>query len=609
MRYLLVWLWLTSTFIIGGPLRAQSSQPLAYTATTALIPMRDGVELYTVIYAPTQPAQPLPFLFTRTPYGADQGFSPTQNDYIKDLARDGYIFVFQDIRGRNKSEGTYQLLRPSLVVGQVGIDESTDTYDTIEWLLHHVPHHNGKVGMYGISYDGWTTLMGTIRPHPALKAVSPQASPADMFLGDDFHHNGAFRLSYSFEYAFSQEAAKTDTLFPFPQYDTYDWYLALGPLANVNKTYFKNRMPTWNNLVAHPNYDSFWQQQAVTARLKAATVPTLTVAGWWDQEDFYGPLTIYQALEKNDTTHTNHLVIGPWHHGQWAYWSGEQLGNLSFGTPTAETFRQQIQAPWFAYHLKGKGDGHFAEAVTFQTGSNRWQRYDQWPPAGTTPRNLYLGAGGKLSFTRPLAKMPVFDEYISDPAHPVPYRHRPIEPTNAHGSGWRTWLTEDQRFVKDRPDVLSWQTDTLQQDLTVSGQLLANLYAATSGSDADWIVKLIDVYPENYPAQPTMAGYELMVASEVFRGRFRMGFQTPRPLRPNQATHFPIDLHQVDHVFKQGHKIMIQVQSSWFPLIDCNPQRYVPSIYTARPADYQPAVHRIFRSDRLPSHIQLPIAQ
>nr|WP_317171343.1 CocE/NonD family hydrolase [Spirosoma utsteinense] len=528
---------------------------------------------------------------------------------MKDMARDGYIFVFQDIRGRNKSGGTYQLLRPSLAVEQAGIDESSDTYDTIEWLLHHVPHHNGKVGMYGISYDGWTTLMGTIRPHPALKAVSPQASPADMFLGDDFHHNGAFRLSYSFEYAFSQEAARTDTLFPFPQYDTYDWYLALGPLANVNKTYFKNRLSTWNNLVAHPNYDSFWQQQAVTTRLNAATVPTLTVAGWWDQEDFYGPLTIYQALEQHDKTNTNHLVVGPWHHGQWAYWSGDQLGNLSFGSPTAETFRQQIQAPWFAYHLKGKGDGRFAEAVTFQTGSNRWQRYDQWPPAGNTPTNLYLDARGKLSFARPLTKTPVFDRYISDPAHPVPYRNRPIEPTNAKGSRWRTWLTEDQRFVKDRPDVLSWQTDTLQKDMTVSGKLLANLYAATSGSDADWIVKLIDVYPEHYPAQPAMAGYELMVASEVFRGRFRTSFQTPRPLTPNQALHYPIDLHQVDHVFKQGHKIMIQVQSSWFPLIDRNPQVYVPSIYTAQPVDYQPAVHRIFRSHRFPSHIQLPIAQ
>ncbi|MCF0065609.1 CocE/NonD family hydrolase [Dyadobacter chenwenxiniae] len=609
MRTFLISFALLSGLLNRDLVHAQTSPTFTYTSKNVMIPMRDGVRLFTSIFVPSQHQDDLPFLMTRTPYDAVQSHDPSHNDYIKDMASEGYIFVFQDIRGRNKSEGRYEMLRPSLINGQVGIDESTDTYDTIDWLLKNIVGNNGKVGMYGISYDGWTTLMGIIRPHPALKAASPQASPADMFLGDDFHHNGAFRLSYSFEYAFSQEASKTDTLFPFNYYDTFDWYLQLGPLSNVNGKYFHSTLPSWNNFVKHPNYDGFWQRQSATARLSSNNVPILNVAGWWDQEDFYGPLSIYQALEKIDKDKINQLVIGPWHHGQWAYWLGEKLGNINFNSNTGETFRKEIQAPWFAYHLKGKGKGFTSEAVVFQTGSNRWQHYDKWPPAAMRVKNLYIHANGKLSFTKPTNKNDAYDYYISDPSHPVPYRNRPIEPTNSKDSRWRAWLTEDQRFVKDRPDVLSWQTDPLEDDLTVTGRILANLYAATSGSDADWIVKLIDVYPENIPVEPTMGGYELMVANEVFRGRYRKSFESPQPIKPNQVNLYPIDLHQIDHVFKKGHRVMVQVQSSWFPLIDRNPQSYVPSIFTAKQSDYKSAIHKISRSERFPTHIQLQVTE
>ena len=569
--------------------------------------MRDGVTLNTDIYVPKGRQGSLPMLMSRTPYGID-GAAARFGVAYRELAADGYIFVFQDIRGRYKSEGQFVMQRPARDRSDArAVDEASDAYDTIDWLLGHVPGNNGRVGMLGVSYDGWTTAMALTDPHPALKAVSPQASPADMWLGDDFHHNGAFRLSYGFEYAAMMESSHENEQFRFDRYDTYQWYLALGPLSNVNARYLHGKIPTWNDYVAHPDWDRFWQRQTLIPALTQVTVPTLNVAGWWDQEDFYGPLAIYQRLERFDRAGMNFLVVGPWNHGGWNRADGQTLGNVDFGSPTSRYFRDSIQAPFFAHYLKDRGALRQPEAITFEAGSNVWRRFDSWPPRrGVADRPLYLRAGGRLSFDRP-AEATGFDSYRSDPAHPVPYRQRPIQATyDPRGSGWYTWLTEDQRFVEDRPDVLSWSTDPLPADVTIAGDVTAELFASTTGTDADWIVKLIDVYPEETkPA--AIGGYELMVSNEVFRGRYRESFTTPKALAPNAVIPFRWSLHGQNYRFGKGHRIMVQEQSTWFPLIDRNPQTFVPNIFKARAADYRAATHRIYRSDRYPSHVTLPV--
>jgi putative CocE/NonD family hydrolase len=525
------------------------------------------------------------------------------------MADDGYIFVFQDIRGRYQSEGKFVMVRPPRDQSDAkAIDESTDTHDTIEWLLKNVPKNNGRVGMLGISYGGWLTVMGLLDPHPALKAVSPQASPADMFLGDDFHHNGAFRLSYGFEYVAMMETSKTNFSFKFDRKDTFDWYLRLGALSNANAKHFQSKLPTWNDFVAHPNYDEFWKKQTFGPYIKAVTVPTLNVAGWWDQEDYYGPLKIYELLEKHDRKNQNFLVIGPWNHGGWSFGEGNSLGKIPFDIPTGAYYRSKIQAPFFAQYLKDQGKHDLPEALLFETGSNKWVRHAEWPPnRDSTERKLYFQADGKLSFEPPPAGVLAgHDSYISDPAHPVPYRQRPIDPTY-QGSGWYTWQTEDQRFVHQRPDVLSYETEPLAEDLTIAGDIVAHLYAATSGTDADWIVKLIDVYPEDYPKAPHLGGYQLMVACEVFRGRFRNSFEKPEPIEQDEINHYKVGLHWRDHCFPKGHKIMVQVQSTWFPVIDRNPQKYVPNIFEAKDSDYQKAMQRVYRTRKHASHVSLPV--
>ena len=581
-----------------------------FERTEILIAMRDGTRLNTVIFAPRDRREPFPFLLLRTPYGVSQRAVPNRSNSMKDLAADGYIFVFQDIRGRYKSEGLFEMQRFSRDKSNPkSIDESTDTYDTIEWLIKNIPNNNGRAGQLGVSYDGWLTVMATLEPHPALKAVSEQATPADMFLGDDFHHNGAFRLSYGFEYAFMEEASKVDTLFPFESYDTYEWYLKLGPLSNVNEKYFHGKLPTWNDFVNHPNYDEFWQKQALASRLDKPAVPTMHVAGWWDQEDFYGPMKTYEILEKKDLNRMNYLIAGPWNHGGWSGGEGRKLGNIDFDTATGRTFREKFQKEWFSYYLKDKGNGNFPEAITFQTGSNVWKYYDEWPPKkNITVRNLYFHANGRLSFDPPARNdSKHFDSYVSDPAHPVPYRSRPVEETYGPGSRWYTWLVEDQRFVHSRQDVLSWETETLTEEVTVTGDVVADLFASTSGTDSDWIVKFIDVYPGQYPKDLKMGGYQLMVSNEVFRGRFRKSFEKPEPVKPNEINEYVIDIHHTNHVFLKGHKIMVQVQSTWFPLIDRNPQKYVDNIFKAKESDYQTATQRVYRTSRYPSHLKLPI--
>lgn len=580
---------------------------VVYRKQDVMIPMRDGVKLHTAIFTPENQRGPFPILFTRTPYGAiDDPQVLWSNPNVQALAPDGYIFAYQDIRGRFLSQGRFVMNRPPSRTG--GVDETTDAYDSIEWLVQHVPDNDGKVGMYGTSYGGWLVTMALLHPPPQLKAVSEQASPADQFLGDDFHHNGAFRLSYGFEYAALLESSKTaDTHFAFNRYDTYEWYRALGPLARANALFFHGQMPTWNDFVNHPNYDAFWKRWAFASYIHGATVPNLNVAGWWDQEDRYGPEEVYRLAERHDPNHINDMVIGPWNHGGWDHWGGSHLEKIDFGGNTADYFRDHILRPWFGYWLHGQGQLPLREALTFETGSNRWRQWDQWPPVeGVEHRNLYLRGAGRLSFTPPAAARSAFDAYVSDPAHPVPYRHRPISPTYP-GPGWPTWLVQDQRFVESRPDVLTYETPVLRHSVDVAGDIVAQLYASTSGTDSDWIVKLIDVYPENYGPDPSLGGYELMIAGEVFRGRFWKSFEHPTPLTPGQVTHFTIDLHTNDHVFLAGHRIMVQVQSTWFPLIDRNPQTFVPNIFLAKASDFRPATQRVYRTAAAPSHIELPV--
>ena len=609
---------LVGALVLGpGATLAQVVAPAAPVAAVrfdsieAMIPMRDGIRLRTRVFTPKGATTPLPLLLTRTPYGISGASGSFAGSYAE-LAREGFIFAFQDIRGRFGSEGSFVMLRPPRDKRDPrAVDESTDTHDTIEWLLKNLPRHNGRVGMLGVSYPGWLTVMAMLDPHPALKAVSPQASPASMYLGDDFHHNGAFRLAYGFEYVALMEASRELSPFSFDQFDSYSWYLSLGPLSNADANHFHGKYPTWNNFVAHPDYDAFWQREAVMQYLDRVRVPTLNVAGWWDQEDFYGPLTIYETLERHDTGNLNYLVVGPWNHGGWRGRSGQKLGRIDFGDSTAVHFKRNIEVPWFAWWLKDKGPLRLAEATTFEAGANAWRAHERWPPeANVSPRRLYFHAGGRLAFQPPAAATDSgFDAYLSDPARPVPYRARPILPIYGRGSTWSTWLLDDQRFAQDRPDVMAWETAPLEEDLVIAGSIVAHLFASTTGSDADWVVKLIDVYPERYQPDSTMGGYQLMVSNEVFRGRYRSSFERPEAIVPNKTLEYPIDLHSQNYRFRKGHKIRVQVQSSWFPLIDRNPQTFVPNIFLAQASDFRAATHRVYRSPGATSFIQLPIMQ
>ena len=601
-------LLILACFAAITPRAAQQPEP-PFTRSEVMVPMRDGVRLHTFIYVPTRNNEKLPIMFLRTPYGTGD-MSPAQlAGALKELTADGYIIVNQDIRGRFKSEGQFVMLRqPRDPKVKNAIDESTDAYDTIEYLLKNTSN-NGRVGMAGTSYGAWLTVMAALDPHPALKAAVPQASPADMWIGDDFHHNGAFRLSYGLEYTYMMESSKemTDTSGLVNNYDVYEWYLKLGPLANVDAKYFKGGLPTWNDFVNHPDYDAFWKRQSFAPWLKRVTVPTLNVAGWWDQEDFYGPITIYELLEKHDTENKNFLVVGPWNHGGWSRSDGRKLGPVDFGSDTSVYYRKDVMAKFLAHYLKDGPDPNLPEALTFRTGVNEWVRNDVWPPKkNVIDRQLYFRENGVLSFDPPPEKSgDAFDSYTSDPANPVPYRQRPI----LLKAGWTTWQVNDQRFANDRPDVFTWETETLTDDVAVSGKITANLFASTTGTDSDWIVKLIDVYPENYTADPTMSGYELMIAGDVLRGRYRNSLEKPEAIPANSVLKYQIGYPANDHVFQKGHRIMVQVQSSWFPVIDRNPQKFVPNIFKAQASDFQTATQRIYRSGKQASYIAMPVLE
>ncbi len=599
---------------IGFSAFAQSADSLVYEKKNYMIPMRDGILLNTVVLSPVHHETTYPILITRTPYGtgdknpADTTVFLHRNFSFYTMAADGYIFVIQDIRGRYMSQGSMQIHQPLIHQTQKGaVDESTDTWDTIEWLIHHVSNNNGKAGIVGISYPGWLALVGSVDPHPALKASSEQACMSDLFLGDDFHHNGAFRLSYGFEYTYELEKdATTDSDFPFPAFDLFNWYLKLGSLKNVNDKYFHNTIPTWNNFVRHPDYDSFWQKNSPLSYVTKVEIPQLHVGGYFDQEDLNGPQLMYAHMEKMDANNMNHIVLGPWYHGQWGRGNGDSIGLISFGGSTGVEFRA-LQKKWFDYYLKGTGDGKFEEAYAFQTGSNVWKTYTHWPPLNTTVKSLYAGADHKAGFSKPTTNGS--ETYISDPEKPVPYRTLPIEATYGEGSRWRPWQVEDQRFVYTRPDVLSFTTDSLKEDLVITGQVNAHLFASTTGTDADWIIKLIDVYPDWDSSGFKLSSYQLPVTMEVFRGKYRNSFSKPEALIPGKPEEFRIGLHQVNHVFRKGHKIMIQVQSSWFPMIDRNPQKFIPNIFEAKDSDFIKATQTIYFSPQYPTRIDLPVAE
>jgi putative CocE/NonD family hydrolase len=578
----------------------------AYTKQDVMIPARDGARLHVVILRPAgseKSGEPLPFLMERTPYGVDGMTSDRVNGAKPELAASGYIFVFGDIRGRYKSDGQFVMNRPVVAhKSKSDVDETTDTRDTIDWLLKNVPNNSGKVGVFGVSYPGFLAMMAGIDAHPAVKAISPQAPMTNIWLGDDFFHNGAFRETYGFDYVQQLEAQKTDVPADSKE-DQYTFFLEHGNFAGAAAAAKMQDLPTAKVFISQPAYVKFWKDMAVEPHLTKVEVPTLEVGGWWDQEDMWGTQAEYAALEPHDKNHEVFMVLGPWNHGGWGG-SGRTLGVVNNGQATGEEYRKTIEAPFFEKYLKGKSGFDLKGVASFRTGVNEWERYDVWPPvAGFHAEKLYLGSEHGLGFVPPAGGYEtVAGAYAADPADPIPYRPRPIESTYGKGSRWRTWLVGDQRFVADRKDLAKFETPVLDHDVTVTGDVVADMFAATTGTDADWVVKLIDVYPDDAPAP--MSGYQLMIVDEIFRGRYRKSFESPEPIKPSAVTEYKWSLHGADHTFLKGHKIMVEVQSSWFPLYDRNPQTFVPNIMTAPAEAYKAETMTIYGSPKYPSHLE-----
>jgi len=581
-----------------------------YQRTEAMIPMRDGVKLHVVILKPADIAGPLPILMQRTPYGVDGTTRASFSSQRPELARGGYIYVAEDIRGRFKSEGEFVMSRPLADHRNTkAVDESTDAYDSVAWLIKNVPGNNGRVGVVGTSYPGFLAMAAGIDPHPAVKAISPQAPMIDVWMGDDFFHNGAFRQTYGYDYVLGLESTKERADVDYGRdkdskpRDGYDYFLERGDFAEDVKKSSSKLLPTWKLFLDDPAYDTVWSSRGVEHDLRAVTVPTLSVGGYYDQEDMFGPQEEYSTLEPLDSRHENFLVLGPWRHGSWSS-SSRHLGNLDYGEPIGTEFRARIEAKFFGHYLKDEPEFNLEDTASFQTGSNTWQYYSHFPPVKSQPASLYLNGGGALSWNIPPA--PDKTAYVSDPANPIPYRHRPIQPTYSEGSQWFNWLTEDQRFVTDRKDLAVWKLPALKKDLVVTGEVMADIFASTTGSDNDLVVKLIDRYPDDDP-NPKMRGYQLMTNAEIFRGRYLASFEKPQPLRAGSVREYKFSLHDVDHVFKAGHTVMVEVQSTWFPLYDRNPQTFVPNIMTAKPEDYKPATITIYSDPDHQSNVQMPL--
>ena len=590
-----------------------------YTKYEYQIPMRDGVKLYTVVYAPTDADQvKYPILLNRTPYSVGP-YGAGKYKYTlgpsNTMMHEGYIFAYQDVRGKYMSEGEFVDMRPEKdsYKGKNDIDEGTDTFDTIEWLLKKGPKNNGRVGQWGISYPGFYTATGLLSRHPALKASSPQAPIADWFW-DDFHHNGAFFLPHAFNFLASfglPRPAPTPTGNPGFKHGTpdgYAFFMNLGPLKNADSRYYKGKVAFWNEMMAHPDYDAFWQARNLRPHLKNLNKKTavLTVGGFNDAEDLFGALNIYKSIEQQNPGMQNSLVMGPWVHGGWARGTGELVGNVAYGESPSLYYQKEIEAPFFKAYLKDGKRPNVAEATVFEGGTNRWRTFDAWPPKQAQERTLYFQADGKIGFEQPGAGAE-FDQYLSDPAHPVPSNE-------GLATGMtREYMTDDQRFASRRPDVLTYQTDVLTDDLTLAGPIEALLQVATTGTDADWVVKIIDVYPNDTPDNPRLnpsvklAGYQQMVRSEVMRGRFRNSFSQPEAFVPNQVAAVPFTVQDLCHTFRKGHRLMVQVQSSWFPMVDRNPQTFVPNINEADEKDFQSATHRLYHSPQHASQLKVRV--
>jgi putative CocE/NonD family hydrolase len=588
-----------------------------YVKQEHLIAMRDGVQLFTSIYAPKDTTQKHPILMTRTPYsvnpyGADKyrnGLGPSSL-----FLKENYIFVYQDVRGRFMSEGEFENMRPHMdnKTSKTDIDESSDTYDTIEWLVKHVPNNNGNVGLWGISYPGFYSSAGMIDAHPALKAVSPQAPIGDWFF-DDFHHHGTLFLPHAFNFlaGFGRPRPKPTTQwsggFRHGTPDGYQFFLDIGPLKNADSRYFKGDVAYWNVLMSHPNYDEFWQARNILPHLKHVAPAVMTVGGWYDAEDLYGTFNTYQAIEKQNPGIFNVLVVGPWRHGGWSRTGGERLGNVTFGSPTSTFFQSDIELPFFNQYLKGKGDAHLPEAYVFETGGNHWRQFGHWPPKETEKKTIYLRDGERLAFEPAADDSEACDVYVSDPNKPVPF-------SEAIAIGMTTeYMTDDQRFAARRPDVLCYQTEVLAKDITLAGPLHADLWVSTSGTDSDWIVKLIDVFPNDAPdhkdlaAGRRMGNYHMMVRSEAIRGRFRNSYSKPEPFVPNEPAHVKLELQDVLHTFQKAHRIQVQIQSTWFPLVDRNPQKFVDNVCYADEKDFTKATQRVYRSKGHPSQLRVGV--
>jgi putative CocE/NonD family hydrolase len=599
-----------------------------YVKRDVMIPMRDGVKLHTVILIP-KGATNAPILLTRTPYNASALTSHAASSHLGSILNGydnavdvilegGYIRVVQDVRGKYGSEGDYVMTRPLHgPLNPTPVDHSTDTYDTIDWLVKNVPQSNGKVGILGISYDGFLPLMALVNPHPALKVAVPMNPMVDGWMGDDWFHNGAFRQQ-NLPYIYEQEATRSNTEHWWTDhFDDYDVYMEAGSAGELGRRHGLEQVGFWRKLLENPSYDSWWQQQAMDKILAAQPlkVPTMLVDSLWDQEDIYGAPAVYKALKPKDTGNDKvFLVMGPWHHGQ-EIEDASSLGALKFGSDTGRYFRQNILGPFLAQYLKdGAPKANVATVTAFETGTNTWRRLPSWPSGCESgcpvhPKPLYLQAGLKLSFDAPKASEAAFDEYISDPAKPVPYRARPSQPVGYSGRlTWPQWLVDDQREASGRPDVLAFASDELKEPVKISGQPVVNLIASTGGTDSDWVVKLIDVYPDEVPDQEEMGGYQLMISADIFRGRYRESLQTPKPIAAEKPLLYRWTLPTANHVFLPGHRIMVQVQSSWFPLYDRNPQTFVPNIFWAKPGDYKKAMQRVFHSPEQSSFIELPVA-
>ena len=598
----------------GGDAAHLAWLEVSYEKTSHMVPMRDGVELFTIVYRPREITEPHPVMLFRTPYSVGP-YEP--GEYRNPLGpsaefdRAGYIFVFQDVRGQFMSEGDFEVIRPLAPApkGPSTADESTDNYDTIEWVLANVDGHNGRVGQWGISYPGWQTVMGMVDAHPALAASSPQASPADMFIGDDWHHNGAFRIMYAFSWLAGNARRRdgpTDARGAAFDYGTdsgYDFFLEAGAASNIDDLYFHGEVPAWNDFMDHDTYDDYWQNQNALAHLGGIGHPILNVAGWFDTEDFYGPMSIYRTIEAENPGTENTLAAGPWLHGGWRRMLGDHLGCIEFGDETSITFQREVQFPFFEHHLRGAEGWTPHEAVVFETGANVWRRHESWPPAGVEPVELYLREDGTLAFDAP-SELGGADTFVSDPDNPVPFS---AEERTTLG---HLWKVEDQRFASARPDVLVYQSEPLDEDMTIAGPILADIFVSTTGTDSDWIVKVIDVYPDDAPDSPfcevPMGGYQMHLAGEIMRGRFRESFEHPEAMVPGEVTPIHIDLRDRYHTFRAGHRIMVHVQSSWFPAYDRNPQQFVDT-YRATPDQYITADQTVYRSREHPSRVTLGV--